>query len=442
MRLRSLLGFFGIWLGLAACDREPCRAQRDCPSGSYCVLSSASGGVSGTCERDCVSNADCSLVSTDDLSRFNLCDNEGRCTVRTRPPHLRIFDPENDTLLPGGTRSVSLSGTVGTAAPGVLITVRPSVSGCSISQGQTLSLVHPEPGRYLELPFLLEDVRLDPGVSAVNIAASIDGARKELTHYLEVPCPGCAQVTVTEPSESATAGFLLPRLAGTVSPDITRTAAWRVRSSEGELIDGRLDVVEGRFSAERLPLFPGANQVEVVVAGASVESESRCSRTVTTPSARERGLRVLLSWESQTSDLDLHIVLPGGRLGDPSSSVYPSHEQLSVRGAVDDALSGPGPEVGTVELLSDGVYGFVVVPVFDTGSFGTSAFLRVLHDGRLLVRGPVGPAFLSPFDDALWVVGKLVVAAGQATWVEIDQLVSRTVPLSTTPAEWPERYHD
>lgn len=381
-------------------------------------------------------------MSEDDELRFNLCDNEGRCVVRTRPPNLRIFDPENDLLLPGGTRSVSLSGTAGTAAPGVLITVHPSVGGCSISQGRTQMLEHPEPGRYMELPFLVEDVRLDPGVSAINIAASVDGARREITHYLEVPCSGCAQVTVTEPSDSATSGLLLPRLAGTVSPSTIRTAAWRVRSSEGEVIDGRLDVVEGRFLAERLPLFPGANQIEVVVSGSSAESESRCSRSVTTPSARERGIRGLLSWDGGSSDLDLHIVLPGGRLGDPFTSMYPAQPQPAMGGFINDAFEGPGPEVGTIELASDGVYGFVVVPVFDTGSFGTSAFLRVLFDGRLLVRGAVGPAFLSPFDDSMWVAGKLIVAGGQATWVSIDELVPRSLALSTSPDQWPERYRD
>ncbi len=406
------------------------------------MVTVSGGGAGGTCERECLSHNDCSGADDADGLRIDVCDNEGRCVVRTRPPDLRIFDPENDTLLASGTRTVSLSGTVGTAAAGVIVTVRPSVGGCSSAEGRSLELVHPEPGRYLELPFLIEDVRLDPGVSAIVVAAAIDGARREITHYLEVPCGACAQVTVTEPIDSTTNGLVLPRLAGTVSPTTVRTGAWRVRSANGEVIDGRLDIVDGYFLVERLPLFPGANQIEVAVSGDAASSESRCSRGVTTPSAREHGLRTLLSWEDRSSDLDLHIVLPGGQFGDPAGSVSPATEHAEIKARVTDAFEGPGPEVGTIETVADGVYGFIVVPVFDLGSFGTSAFVRLLFDGRLSAPGPVGPAYLSPFDDSLWVVGKLVVAEGRATWVSIDQVVPRSAPPTTSPDNWPERFRE
>jgi hypothetical protein len=441
VRRLSVLVLMAALAPLLSCSGgPPCRAQSDCAIGSYCVLEVSGSIVDGTCQRDCVVNADCG--EADEIT-VSTCTNEGRCQTSPRPPRLRILDPENDSLLEEGVRRLRLTGEIETAADVATIQVSPVQRGsCLVGLPRAATVRNPEPGRRTVLPFIVNDIELDPGPQLLSVRAQVGTVFRALAHYLEIPCPGCAEIEVSRPlTRSSVPGLELPRLVGTIAPDTVRDAVWRVRDEHGGVFDGPVPVSGGAFEVRDLPLFAGANRVEVVVSGVgSGLGESRCTVLVTTGVAAERGLRAILTWDGPTSDLDLHVVGPGGRLGDPLSSLSGQTPSPSFGGAVRDDFDGLGPELATVEGLADGVYGVVVEPVYDDRDPGSTAILRVLVDGRPVVRGPIGPQFLSEADGRLWVAGTLSVVEGVATWRPLGDLLERDAPPTRPPADWPE-YH-
>jgi hypothetical protein len=224
------------------------------------------------------------------------------------------------------------------------------------------------------------------------------------------------------------------------SPRVTEVI-WRVRSERGEVIDGSASVSGGRFAATRVPLFAGQNRVQVVATGVgSGLGESRCSTFVAAGSGRERGLRALMVWDGPTSDLDLHVVGPGGRYGDPASDLTARGGRDLFGGRVVDDFDGRGPETITATEVVDGDYGVVVEPVFDADDPGANVFVRLLWDGRLVVPGPIGPAFLSSLDDRLWIAGVLRIAGGGAEWRPIGEYLPARMPPTRPPADWPSYY--
>ncbi|MBI2372472.1 MAG: hypothetical protein HYV07_00600 [Deltaproteobacteria bacterium] len=372
---------------------------------------------------------------------ISYCSAEGRCKSTPRPPHLKILEPENDTLLPEGTRRVRLTGEVSTYADDVDIEITASAEGC-LALGRRTTIPSPTPGTLGTISFLLDDIELDPGLTRLSIEANAGGGRDKVDHLLEVPCPGCATIRISEPvnldrSGATTTGLELPTLRGQIGPDSVRTAIWRVRSTSGDIFDGRLPVSNGGFSAERLPLFAGRNRLEVTVTGVgSGLGESRCSTTVTSGKPSESGLRVLLTWDGGTSDLDAHLV-GGGAYLEPGADLFSRSPIAAFGGEILDDFDGYGPETIRAETLPDGVYGLAVEPFSDGAESGSNAFVRVLYDGRLLFPGAAGPRYLTVREQKLWVVGKLVVAGGQVDWQPIDAMVSSLAPPTTPPDLWP-----
>lgn len=427
---------------VAACSAgDPCFTQDDCRIGSYCERTGANGFDEGTCSMDCVSAADCPV--TDPILDVGVCDNTGRCKVTPRPPRLRLLEPEHDTLLDEGTREVRLLGEVESAAPEVRVEIEPDPTrGCASGDEQTFSLRNETPGKVVKMSFASRAMPLDPGITRLQIRAFVGGVKDALDYDLEIPCPGCADVAVTVPKAGLTLDELeLPRLEGTVSPPSVREMTWRVRSESGDVLDGSAPVQGGRFAVLRLPLFAGRNRVQAVVTGVgSGLAETRCSTLIAAGSGRERGLRVLLNWDGPTSDLDIHLVGPGGRFGDLLSDLSARGGRTLFGGDVLDDFDGLGPERVSATMVGDGVYGVVVEPVFDAADPGANALLRILWNGRLLVPGPIGPTFLSTFEGKMWVAGVVRVSGGVADWQPIDELVPSSMPPTRPPADWPSFY--
>jgi hypothetical protein len=413
-----------------------------CPFGYYCVLDlGGSGTVSGECQRECVSFEDCE--QPDPSLAAAICTNEGRCAIEVKPPRMIVLEPETDTVYPENTRAVRVTGEVRTAAESVTIDVAPgSERGCSGGLETGVTVKNPNPGSFASMTFVVEGIELDPGPSTLDVIAKIVGARKSVRVGVELACPGCATITVDEPMRRASvSGLELPVLRGAINPAV-ELASWRVRSYTGDVLDGVLPVgAGGRFSIDNVPLFPGLNRVEVAAFGGGAgNGRARCSTIVTSAVGSERGVRALLLWDGESSDLDLHVIGPNGRFGDPASSLSARGQMPAFGGLLTDDSFGFGPEVAQIEVPPDGVYGLIVEPIVDGGDFGSDATLRLLYDGRPLVRGPIGPRHLTSLDGRLWVAGTMMISGGAATWLPIDELVSAANPPTRPPADWPAFY--
>ena len=421
-----------------SCGTESCGAQSECPVGFYCVLSFNGGRAEGGCEQDCVSSDDCEQPASN-ASRA-VCTNDGRCRTEARPPRLAVFDPEPEQSFEEGTQRIRVAGEVEMAAPEATIIVTSSGNrGCGTGLARQVTVTN-DTGDFASVPFVIDDVLVDPGLTQLAVQAVVTGAGQTYPVPIEVACPGCAEVTITSPLANSTgSGLRLSALQGQVNTRIP-AAVWRVRGLGG-VLDGRLSMAaDGRnFSITDLPLFPGANRVEVLVTGVgSGRAETRCSIRVNAGVSVESGLRAILTWDGPTSDLDLHLVGPGGQYGDPGTSLSSrTRDPTNFSGTVEDDFDGLGPEVLAVPSVPDGAYGLVVEAVFDGDDPGATAFLRLLYDGQTLTSGPIGPRYVKALTGDLWVVGVLEVSNGQATFRSVDEPASAAMPPMTPPSMWP-----
>lgn len=427
--LALVLGLGSLCSG---CGRESCSSPNDCPFGSYCVLDVDGSQVSGSCTEDCFEHTDCPAPVS--AASRAICDNRGRCQIVPRPPKLRLRFPETDAMYPEGTRTIQVSGEVASAAEQVQIEVTAiSDANCPGGPPTRIRLENPT-GRFSDLPFLLDSVPVEPSTRRVRVRASVGGSSRQREVDIGVSCPGCAVVTLERPlANTAVASLVLTEFQGRVDPAVS-VALWRVRGGLGGVFDGAFPVSSGGlFSVDRLPLFAGSNQVEVFVSGVGGgRGQTRCS-TYVQAAGRDRGLRLVLTWDIPGSDLDMHLVGAGGQFGDPLSALSARTPNPSFGGEVLDDFDGFGPEVLAVENLPDGVYGLVVEPVVGAGS----AVLRPLAGGTPLTTGPVGPRYVDADVGNLWVVGTFTVVSGDISWRPLDDEIPVDVPPLNAPSLWP-----
>lgn len=434
--MRSILAAVVVF---SACGGPPCKNQSDCPVGYYCVLDvSGSGPPTGECTSDCFVHSDCPQPG-DNIQRA-ICTNEGQCRIEPLPPKLHVLEPEPDALFEDGTRRIRVTGEVETAAESVSVSAFVTANGnCAGGPPRTVVVQNEAVGDFARLPFVIDGLVVDSGPTMLNVVASVMGSKVKDVVAVEVACPGCARIDVTRPRQNLpVGGLILPRLTGRVDPASVSTAVWRIHSTFGDVFDGSLTVSDGFFDLQRLPLFAGANRVEVLVTGIGDGlGEARCSVPVASSVLRERGLRIVLSWDGPTSDLDLHLVGPGGTFGDPLSTLSPRSPNPTFGGEVTDDFDGFGPELIQLEMPEEGVYGVVVEPVYDAQDPGATAVLRVLSEGRAVTAGPIGPRHLSARAGELWVAGTISVSAGTAEWRPLDEVLEAAMPPTTDPSAWP-----
>lgn len=142
-------------------------------------------------------------------------------------------------------------------------------------------------------------------------------------------------------------------IAGTVSD--RRVAAVQVAmNGVARLVNAR----NGRFEA-RLPVRPGLNTVEAVVQGASGTARDRASFQARAP---RTDLQVLLTWDTNGTDLDLRVTDPSGE------ECYHGNRRTAAGGVLEvDDTDGFGPEIFLLPAAPRGEYR-VAVACYDSGA--------------------------------------------------------------------------
>jgi hypothetical protein len=405
-----------------ACSDLPCRSATDCPLGFFCRFE----GQSGQCDFECLEARDCPAPS--DPTQRAVCRNDGRCGTATRSPRIEITEPVEGQVLEPNQRELRVTGSVESEAATIDVELQTEGAGGCGGTLDRFTIDHPEPGVRLAIPFLRE-VFLPPQTTGLSVQAVVRDALQRVPVRLSGSCPDCPLVRIEEPTLGmAQSSLVLPRLVGSIQPPVDTVGTWRISDGTGQVFDGPLPVVGGRYEVRRLPLFGGQNRIEVLLD----QRGSRCAATVFAPLGSP-GLRVLLTWDSD-ADFDLLLVQPEVPISDPSRILSPSSPQAF--GRVEDDFDGFGPESLTTEPLGPGVYGVAVEAL--SGSPG-AAFLRVLVDGELRTVPGLGPRFLSPRRAEVWLAARLAVDEEGAVEVEfVDVVTPDREPL--VPAEWPGRF--
>lgn len=404
------------WVFVSCADFVPCERSDDCPLGFFC------DAAEGRCDAECFSVAEC--PEPPDARRRAICTDSGLCSTRARLPRLFI-----DTPSPGAEFSVvqTTAEVTGRVVAADDVEVELVASGDMECAGRTarVTLLHPEPGRLLELPFV-GAVDLPPRLSSLLVSASVRSADRSVTVQVAGSCESCPLIRINEPTDSGISSLILPSFSGTLDPATDSVGVWRVSGPDGQVFDGPLEAEAGVFRVEDLPLFAGANDVQAVVGG------GRCSTVVVAP-AEVSDLRLLLTWDN-TSDLDIILVGPSGDLAAREGLLSALDTPSTFSGQVDDDFNGFGPESLTASELAPGTYG-IAVEVTSSPVSGASPFLRILSRGRLLRVPGVGPRFLSAERGEVWLAALLDIGPdGDARL----QLVDRVVQMSPTgpPALW------
>ncbi len=436
----SVRPFVVIFVGvLVACEGVPCDTQRDCPTGMFCRVSD------GQCDFECLKASECPTPSSP--TRQAICNNQGRCATAGREPRLLVESPLQGAVFAPGTKAMPVAGRVISAASTITLTVDVrSEGGCQSESIREVRITNPQPGTLSEIPFTLDRVPLTPGPAAVRVVADVGDATRSYFVDVQLECPGCPEVVLEEPRGSPILPApVLPRVGGTVLPAIIDgRAMWRVRDAQGQVFDGPLTLSfadgSSRFRKDRLPVFPGFNEVEVLVPVSGQAVEGRCSTSVTGPPAPENSLRLVLTWDATDSDLDLVLLGPEATLDGFEGILSPRLADPNLAGTVLDDFDGEGPEQLFTESLPDGVYGVAVEALSDGTAPGSNALLRVLFEGRLLTDRPLGPHFLSSTRGDIWIVGRVAIQSGSADWLSVDEIVTVDEPPSRPPSEWPRLY--
>ena len=215
-----------------------------------------------------------------------------------------------------------------------------------------------------------------------------------------VSCPATESFC---PTGSATLGYSGGAGAPTITPTNTQTTVSTTSSSQSVsgttsattngnwfiIIDntlrasGVLDVSSGFYSAE-IPLFCGTQQV--ALSFATGENRAYYRSSVTQTSCVNAQFRVQLTWDTDNSDIDLHLVRPGGTYESSNDCYYANCQGTGLEwGAsgtagnpvldVDD-VTGFGPENIFIESGAESGNYRIIVYNFD-GTPSTRATVKI-----------------------------------------------------------------
>jgi uncharacterized protein YfaP (DUF2135 family) len=131
--------------------------------------------------------------------------------------------------------------------------------------------------------------------------------------------------------------------------------------------------VGGRFEAT-FALGRGVNAIEVIAPALDAAASPARARVVVTAQIPKVDLQVLLFWDTDQTDVDLHVREPGGK------HVYYGDRESDVSGGrLDrDDVDGYGPEIYSATSAPSGVYEVSAHYFGDRGSGQTTATVMVV----------------------------------------------------------------
>lgn len=190
-----------------------------------------------------------------------------------------------------------------------------------------------------------------------------------LSMILSAPLPA-PEVTITSP----VGGYSSKRVCTvTGTAKNAKSATLVINGTERPLqLDGR-----GDFKAVFMAV-PGQNFIEVQAQNkAGVVAKKQTSFYAVVP---DLDLQVLLYWDTDKTDVDLHIVEPN------EEECYYGHRETASGGMLDvDDVDGYGPEVYTLASAPSGVYTIFVQYFSDNGKPQSLAVVDVtLHPGTAM----------------------------------------------------------
>lgn len=207
-------------------------------------------------------------------------------------------------------------------------------------------------------------------------------------------------------------------MSGTVS-GADGDGYWAIVESDGTVRSmGRLQGGGGTYS-QTIPIFCGTQYLLRFFSNASGRAYYRS--TLDRTDCTEAGLRVQLAWDTDITDVDLHLLKPGGSYRDSFSDCYYANPnpdwgttgdtgdnpQLDV-----DDTQGYGPENIRVDPGEDGNYRVIVHYYSDDGQGPSVSWVEIYVNGQRA--GSFGPHEL-PSTGALWQVADVDWPSGTAT---------------------------
>lgn len=174
-------------------------------------------------------------------------------------------------------------------------------------------------------------------------------------------------VTLATPSGGWTSNRVA-RITGSISDTSLRVGTLSVNGTERPL-----PLRNGDFDLS-LVLSPGMNVIEVAAANEAGVGRAKVSVFAKVPKI---DLRVVLSWDTDQTDLDLHVVEPSGE------EAWYQHKETASGGSLDvDVTTGYGPEIYTQANSQAGTYKILVDYYSDRGNAQTEVKVDVLlHEG-------------------------------------------------------------
>ncbi|WP_375767840.1 DUF2135 domain-containing protein [Archangium gephyra] len=175
------------------------------------------------------------------------------------------------------------------------------------------------------------------------------------------------KVTIATPAGGWTSNRVA-RITGSISDTSLRVGTLSVNGTERPL-----PLRNGDFDLS-LVLSPGMNVIEVAAVNEAGSGRAKVSVFAKVPKI---DLRVVLSWDTDGTDLDLHVVEPSG------DEAWYGHKETASGGSLDvDVTTGYGPEIYTQANSQEGTYKILVDYFSDNGNAQTEVKVDVLiHEG-------------------------------------------------------------
>lgn len=241
-----------------------------------------------------------------------------------------------------------------------------------------------------------------------------------ITVTLEVPVPPYPVITITSPENNATWDSGVLNVIGTIVLDNSNpfTGDTAVLSLNG--IDQQIYVNNGSFDVT-IPIANGDNTIVIRANGPNGDTGISSILTVH-GSFTEPDIRVTLTWNTPTSDMDLHVWNPQGEHSWYNNTII-SDGSLDI-----DKQRGYGPENFTATTGLAGVY-TVKINSFSLhdDSYSDATVVIKIKGHEPVVYGPhhftVYDGYYGSNPDAWWEVATFTVSGGVAkinvpSWLE------------------------